>query len=302
MTPIISFSAPQIRTLARSAALFFALALSVSNPSQAQFELPGTDIWLITLAADQVDPQTPPRQLTSRPGYENQPAFSADGRQLYYTRGEDNGYTDIAALDLNSGHSRILVTTGLSEFSALEQPSGQITMVQVQNDGAQWLVSYNPTNRQFTRLNQSPGVGYYRWREDRGAIQFTIGDPARLEYWPHNANQGQLIASDVGRSLHLAADGTLFYTQSEPPNSVLHIIASDALKHHALTVLPEARQDFAISPQGDVWVGIGARLYRWQNKHPRWQLMTDLSTAGITNISRLAFNHRGTHLALVDAE
>lgn len=293
-------------------AVLSSFLLAYAGQSAAQFELPATDIWLLDLAERdgqvQLDERNAPVRLTRHPGYDNQPSFSHDGRQLYFTRGDAEGYTNImqAQLDTLDFAIKPVVETPLSEFSALSHwnPAlNTITMVQVQEDGAQWLVSYNPDNGNITRRDENDQVGYHSWF-DKGSVVFTVADPARLEYWPAHAEKAQLIAEDADRGMLTAGDG------KHPPQKVwlstrdesgTSVHTWDGQRLSFVTKLPDGSQDFARDDQGQLWTGVGSKLYRWSSQQAQWRMAADLSAYRIRNITRLAIHPASRRLALVAA-
>jgi hypothetical protein len=286
------------------------ILLGLTGQAQAQFELPATDIWLLdlTLSGDEVgiDQTSAPIRLTRHAGYDNQPSFSHDGRQLFFTRGDADGYTNImrAQLDRLDYSITPVADTPLSEFSALSHwnPAlNTLSMVQVQADGAQWLVSFNPDNGQFTRQNDNSAVGYHSWFRE-GSVVFTVAEPARLEYWPQHADSAQLIAEHADRAIATPTDAGLpptYVLLSTRDESGTHVQRWDGQQLSSLTHLPDGSQDFAVDALGQLWTGVGSKLYRWSEKQPRWYLVADLATFRIQNISRIAIHANTGKLALV---
>ena len=73
----------------------------------AQDAIPGFDIFLARIA----EPQAQPVNITATPGYENQPAFSPDGSQLYFTRMQADEQTDIWAYSLVQKELNLIVAS-----------------------------------------------------------------------------------------------------------------------------------------------------------------------------------------------
>ena len=83
---------------------------------------PATDIFLLDLRVQSgVLHLGRPQPITHHPGYDNQPAFSTDGRALYYTS-ESGGQTDIQRYDLATHETRPWALTKESEFSPTPAP------------------------------------------------------------------------------------------------------------------------------------------------------------------------------------
>ncbi|GAB4199231.1 MAG: hypothetical protein Tsb002_34670 [Wenzhouxiangellaceae bacterium] len=268
--------------------------------AQAQFELPETDIWQIALSGDNSKPQP----LISRRGYDNQPHYSTGGGTLYFTQGDDEGYTDIAALDLNSGSIRTITHTPLSEFSPTPLADGRLAMVQVQQDGEQWLVAMQPDGSAPERILPATMVGYFAALPDQSWATFIVSEPSVLSYWPASASAAsptsaaQTWASDIGRTLLVAGDA-LYYPQADQRNVYLYRRQLTDAAPQPLMPLPEQRQDFALGPDGAIWIALDSRLYQWSDMHQRWQLWRDLRADGIQQISRLTISSDGRFMAVV---
>src|SRR6476659_4671772 len=93
---------------------------------------PGTDIYLVRLAERQgklVAEEV--KNVTNRPGYDNQPHFSPDGKTLFFTSVRD-GQSDIYRIDLASGAVTPFTNTPESEYSATVMPGGkEIAVIRV---------------------------------------------------------------------------------------------------------------------------------------------------------------------------
>ena len=78
---------------------------------------PATDLFLADLSVrGRTVVICKPSRATERTGYDNQPAFSPDGRVLYFTA-IAGGNADIQRYDLTSGETRPVAVTPESEYS-----------------------------------------------------------------------------------------------------------------------------------------------------------------------------------------
>src|SRR5262249_42680455 len=77
------------------------------------------------------------KNVTNRPGYDNQPHFSPDGKTLFYTSVRD-GQSDIYRVDLASGAITAFTNTPESEYSPTVMPGGkEIAVIRVERDSTQ---------------------------------------------------------------------------------------------------------------------------------------------------------------------
>ena len=85
-----------------------AFVLMLASQAPAAQPPPSTDIWLARLSDTGIEQ---PINITNRPGYDNQPSFTPDGKGLLFTR-STGAHTDIYAPDngANAGDHRVFNT------------------------------------------------------------------------------------------------------------------------------------------------------------------------------------------------
>src|SRR5688500_10357338 len=125
-----------------------ALFLFAFNGAQAQ-AAPEPDIFLVSLSRTGGKlAVTGARNLTNRPGYDNQPNWSRDGRTLFFTSVREGEQADIYRID-PSGKAdavRVTLTSPESEYSATPMPGEDaISVIRVEKDSTQrlWSVPLN---------------------------------------------------------------------------------------------------------------------------------------------------------------
>ena len=123
------------------------LAAGVAGPAVAQ--PPESEIHLAPLRVqDGVVLVGPAVNVTNRPGYDNQPSFTPDGRAILYTSQRD-GQTDIFRYDLRTRETTQLTRTPESEYSPSVGPDGRsMTVVRVELDSTQrlWRAARSPSS------------------------------------------------------------------------------------------------------------------------------------------------------------
>ncbi|MFI4942073.1 MAG: TolB family protein, partial [Burkholderiales bacterium] len=111
---------------------------SSPRPSPAA-QAPATDIFLVDLTLrGGVLALGRPERVTEHEGYDNQPAFSPDGRSLYFTS-RIGDQTDVQRYDLATRQVRAWRQTPESEFSPTPAPGGGLSVVRFEADGTQRL-------------------------------------------------------------------------------------------------------------------------------------------------------------------
>jgi hypothetical protein len=248
--------------------------------------------------------------VTYRDGYDNQPRFEADG-SLLYTR-DMGGQTDIWRLPAGAraGEAERVTDTPQSEYSPTPRTwaaDGSFTVVRVEGDGSQRLWS-------FDRQGGSPElvvrdlepVGYHAWAQDGGAlVSFVLGEPARLVLsrppqrrragWSH-----ETVTADIGRGLVALDRDRVAFVQKGETWRIDLLDTRNGSVSPLIETRPE-REDFTVDPRGALWMGDGARLYRFvPGRDGQWSEVADLSEVpGVGSITRLAFSADGSRLALV---
>ena len=268
--------------------------------TQAQAPDIGTDIWLARFTASGLEG---PINITARPGYDNQPAFTPDGKGILFTR-RDGNQTDIYLYDFTSRSSAAtpVTRTPESEYSPTVTPDGEaISVIRVEADMTQrlWRFDRKGQNPQLVLRDVKP-VGYHAWSSDVLLALFVLGEPNTLQVADSRTGRSRVIAQRIGRSIHrIPGRDTI---------SVLHIegktrtIKELDTKTRRLTpivrALDSAEGDYAWTPDGAILMSDGKRLMRWK-QGGEWTEFADLSALGLAGASRMAVSPDGKWLALV---
>lgn len=262
---------------------------------------PGTEIYLVSL--DHLE--APPRNLTGRPGYDNQPFFSADGGALYYTRIEGD-QADIHRLELASGHSTPITASPESEYSPTPMPGrAALSVIRVEADERQrlWAIPLDGSAPEPIFPDLEP-VGYHAWGGPGVAALFVLGEPITLQLTAAGGG-ARVVAENVGRALvaHPARPGVVaFVAKHDPGPWRIHELDTASGTITPVTATLPQREDFTIGPDGAYWMGAAGTLYRWRPGADDWLPVADFSAHGIRNITRLAIDPAGRRLALVADE
>ena len=77
----------------------FLFSLFISNCCFSQ--MPETDIWVVDLIKKEGKYCfEKPLNFTNRRGYDNQPSFSSDGKEIYFVSNKDSNQTDVFVYNL----------------------------------------------------------------------------------------------------------------------------------------------------------------------------------------------------------
>lgn len=239
--------------------------------------------------------------ISNNDGYDNQPSFFGDDSVLYAST--RNGQTDIAQYHINYKSKTFINFTKGGEYTPLKIPNkNAVSAVRLDTDGKQRLYSYNLSNGESTELIKDLVVAYYTWYDDNSIVSAVI-ENEQLNLYVSNTTDGtnRKYATSVGRSFHKIPNSNLvsfIYKETDktwqirslnPNNGITRLIANTI----------EGVEDICWLDGKTLLSGKNGILYKLTlKKDNNWKKIADLSSYGITNITRLAVNDDGTKLLI----
>lgn len=281
-------------------ALLFCLSVTVLHAQN------GTEVYLLDLSekAGNVSLSNP-RNVSNKPGYDNQPFFHPTKPLLYYTSLMPEGQTDIWSYNRQTSVRTPVTRTPDSEYSPTVLPNQThlSCIVQRKATGDQDLVNYLLTDPEKTELmlesRKMGKIGYQAWLNTDEAVVFVLGTPNTMHYLNRKTGRDTVIAGQTGRSLHripgqrafsyVQQVGETWLIRSYDPtrNQVRDIATSDAGSDHYnawldATTLLESR---------------GTELWAFSTNTKQWQAVTLPADLPRKKLSRIAV--QGKRIALV---
>ena len=283
----------------------FVAAASLILVLQPATPPPNTDIFLASLS-NEAGALTVgrPVNVTNSPGYDNQPSFTPDGRQILFTSIRGGTQTDIYRYDIAGRTVARVTDTPDSEYSPTVTPDGaHISVVRVEADGTQrlWRFTVDGGQPELVLANVKP-VGYHAWVDDRTLALYVLGTPATLQIAETQTGTPAVVARGIGRSLQKIPGGTtVSFVQRE--GSVLHIRELEP-KGGRITPLVDAvtgaaEADCAWTPDGVLLMAHGDVLYKWKRGDAAWIRIADLAPLGLHGVTRMAVSPSGDRIAFV---
>ncbi|HRH65929.1 MAG TPA: hypothetical protein PLU53_06505 [Bacteroidia bacterium] len=270
----------------------------------AAAQLPDTDIFLVDLKNENGKISCGiPENLTRRPGYDNQPCFSEDGKSLYYVRVEDTTQSDIYSVNLSTKKSERITNTKESEYSPFFSPNDKsLTVVRVDRDSGQraYRLPFNSISS-ATLIPGTDSIGYFCWLNDSLLAMFILGPSNTLQVLNTKTLVRTLIASDVGRCLKLSPDKQemLFVIKGNETEWFIYSLNVESLKTERMIRTIPGNEDFAILPDKTLLLGSDGKLFSWKAGLPEsWTELADF-TSTLHSFYRISVNAKGTRLALV---
>ena len=264
-------------------------------------QLPETDIFLCSIEKkDGKYSFTVPENITSRPGYDNQPYFTPDGRSILYVAFEDTIQSDVYRYELAAGISIQITETKESEFSPVLTPDrNHLSVVRVDADSGQRLYVLPLDDIQKpVFIQSSEDIGYYCWLDETTVSMFILGERFTLQSLSLKTHERKLIASDVGRCMKLNPDssGMYFILKSNPEEWYIYLLNKEDYSLERIAATLPGSEDFDILPDGTLLMGNEGRLFSLENG--KWNVVADF-TKELGDFYRISISPDGKRLAMV---
>jgi Tol biopolymer transport system component len=286
--------------------LILATTLLLTSSTVAASQAPDAEIFLVSLSSTGGKLSvTGARNLTNRPGYDNQPNWSRDGATLYFTSTRADSQADIYRIEPagSAPAVRVTLTAPESEYSATPMPRrNAISVIRVERDSTQrlWSVPLDGSAEApvFERIKP---VGYHTWVNDTLLALFVLGSPNTLQLASSTTGRADTIATGIGRSLHTTKDGQVSFVHKVSNDEWWLTLLDPATKQtRRLVRMPNRVEDYAWTPDGRVLAGQGSVLKSFDPaRGGEWETVADLASHGLQGISRLSVSPRGDAVAVV---
>lgn len=263
----------------------------------------------------------PPMNISNNPGYDNQPAFSADGTHVFFasTRGSVTPpssalpKTDIFSYEIPSGRLFRVTQTPESEFSPTVMPdAAHLSMIRVEADGTQHLCmvepAHDPRRETTVMLPAIQPVGYHAWIDAARVALYILGasgQPSTLQIASLDDGRTRTVATNVGRSLQRMPSGSISFVQrtlaGKDVTAVLTELDVRSLDTRMLVRFGSGISDPSVTwmPDGTALMAAGSTIYRWHAGDQDWSIASHLDGFGLHDITRLAVSPKGDRIAIV---
>ena len=237
-----------------------------------------------------------PANVSRFAGYDNQPAFAADARALFFTR-QGDGQTDIWRSDFGTGRLAPVASTAESEYSAFPTPNGDaLTVVRVEADSSQrlWRLPLDGGAPTLLVPDVKP-VGYFAFPTDSTLAMFVLGSPATLQLATLGRPGTRTVARNIGRSLHrIPGSANISFVQKGGDRWYIVRLDPERGTQDTLVATRPRREDHAWLDSTTLVMGDGAALWQYTLGDSAWTPLADFAFSGISDITRLAVGRAPT--------
>jgi len=272
------------------------------NASSAEM-MPEMDVYLVEITGDLDRPVFgEPRNVTARPGYDNQPVFLPDGSGFLYTAFIDD-QADTYRFEIADGSIHRVTASTAGEWAPALTPDGTgFTISRNEPEGFQRLWRFPMDGRSpKVVLRDITGAGYHTWVDEDTVALYLLPEPAELVLIDIGTEERRVVASNVGRCIQRVPGRRelAYLDKSDSDTWWIRYLDLDTLQVTRSVPALDKREDFAFAADGSMLVGREGKVYRNRPGTDDWEVLADWDGRLPGGITRIALSPTGRHMAFV---
>lgn len=228
-------------------------------------------------------------------GYNNQPSYFDDKEIYFATDYYDKEQTEIAKFDLFDNTLTRITYTPEKEYSpSLIKGKEAFSVIRVESDNTTQTLSVYPLDgigyaKRY--MNNTNNIGYHSWLDGETVALFLVEAPHHnLAIANAISERRKIVLDKVGRCLDSDKSGNLIFVHKMSDDE-WYLKSYNVLTSKSTTIIKtlQGAEDFEVLNDGSYLMGSKSELYRYvPGATGGWQLISDLSDYGISNITRIA--------------
>ena len=266
-------------------------------------QLPDTDIYLFKELNGKKHYYGSPVNITNRKGYDNQPCFSPDGKEILFVSITDTLQSDIWSYDIEKKKTKQLTYSKESEYSPTFIRDGKtISTVRVDTDSGQRLYTMPyPSLDKSELIKNTDSIGYSCMVNENQLIMFLVGDTNTLQSLDLKTGKRTFIANEPGRCIKVNPKNKMVYyiDKSDSLNWLLMKFDPTTLIPKKVSITFPGAEDFAFFSNG---IGVCAKngtLYKLNESKGAWLAVGDKILPTDLDYFRIAISADDKYIAVV---
>lgn len=265
-------------------------------------QIPETDVWLFKISKkDGIYNCLNGLNITHRIGYDNQPAFSADGKYILYTRIDSSKQADIYQYNISKKTHINLTKSEVSEYSPTPMPQGNsFSCVVVEKDSSQRVWQYN-LDGTFSKIlfPEIDSIGYHTWLNEDSLLYYKLTESHSLRVVNGKLQDNWLADKPTRAFKKMQSAHQFMYGVKQ--DSVIHYRTYNATlrKSELFATHKSTSEDFIWHSELGLLKSEGAEILRYNEQTKQWDVLFSFSAIGIKKITRFMFDAKNKQLVLV---
>ena len=240
--------------------------------------------------------------FTKRFGYNNQPYFLSDSKNVIFVSEQDDKQTDVFNYEIKTKKTTQITHTKTSEYSPMISPDGKtISVEMVEPDSTQrlWLLNMDGTPlRSFAQKEDS--IGYYCWLNSDSILFYKLSNPHSLHAYGLTQQKDVWLADNITRAFKPINKYSFFYVIKEKDKTTIRVYDSRLKKSIDYADAKIENEDFIWDKDFGLMKSDGTKIMRYNPEIKTWLEVADFSGHDVKKITRFAFSPNGKYLAIVN--
>jgi len=280
------------------------LAITFFSIAGAAFaQLPETDIWLFKLEkkngkyilGNSVN-------INNRPGYDNQPAFTNDGKSMLYVSIKEDNQADVYRYDIKSKLHTNITKSKISEYSPtiLPDESGFSTVV-VEDDSVQriWIMGFDGSFMKFAN-DVTDSVGYHTWLNMDTVLYYKLTEPHSLHSLDLKSGKDAWLCNNPARAFRKTTGSKFMYAIKNAASMDFRIYDPALRESKLYATYGSLNEDFTWHPEFGLVKAEESDLLKYNELTKTWDILFSFGSLNIKKISRFTFDLKTKQLAIVN--
>ncbi|MBP9068452.1 MAG: PD40 domain-containing protein [Bacteroidia bacterium] len=266
-------------------------------------QLPESDLWLAELDTKLPGKVRTAVNITNRPGYDNQPSFSKNGKLIYFTSVREDKQADVYTCSVGSKKITQITKTKESEYSPNETEFGNylsvlhVTMDSIQTVKLLDLKTFTVTNSNFSSFDSA---GYYHFLNADTVLYYKLTQPHSLRYFVNSTNADGFLGEHPCRTFKTVNRHSFMFGVKDSSSTRYFLYDVRLQKANLHASINSVNEDMVWHPVHGLLVSHQATILKYDAAQQKWNVLYDLSSFGIKKITRFCFDQKNKYLVVVN--